>query len=213
MSLSLIESVIDGRRGFQAFVSPLHRAARLGLKPHGSIPCLRSILVCLSAMLRLIATCLLAGCGTVQPGMATREKPKPESYYLPSAAASRVVTVTNAGPAAASILVQTHAVAVKETGPKESVARFGEVYSFAPAFFAVHRDEATQIRFWNLQPDDKHDFMLVDPEVNVLMKVLLPPLQETSFVSTFHKEGLFNFYCTLHQPSMSGQILVLPPRR
>lgn len=28
----------------------------------------------------------------------------------------------------------------------------------------------------------------------------------------FHEEGLFRFYCTMHQPVMSGQILVLPPR-
>jgi plastocyanin len=31
-------------------------------------------------------------------------------------------------------------------------------------------------------------------------------------VFTFHREGLFNFTCAMHQPSMSGQILVLPPR-
>jgi plastocyanin len=42
------------------------------------------------------------------------------------------------------------------------------------------------------------------------MKVLLPPLQETAYVFTFHQEGLFSFYCTMHQPEMSGQILVLP---
>jgi plastocyanin len=53
--------------------------------------------------------------------------------------------------------------------------------------------------------------MLVDPNLNVLMKVDLPALQETSYVLTFHHEGLFNFYCTMHQPVMSGQILVLPP--
>ena len=135
-----------------------------------------------------------------------------ESYFLPDAQASQVVSVTNTGPAIANILVQTRAVAVKETGPKETVARFGEVYAFSPTFIAIHRDEPTRIRFWNLQPDDKHDFTLVDPRLRVLMKVMLPPLQETSFVFTFHQEGLFTFYCAMHQPSMSGQILVLPPQ-
>jgi plastocyanin len=43
-------------------------------------------------------------------------------------------------------------------------------------------------------------------------KVLLPPLQETAYVFTFHQEGLFSFYCTMHQPEMSGQILVLPAK-
>ena len=53
--------------------------------------------------------------------------------------------------------------------------------------------------------------MLVDPDFNVLMKVTLPALQKTDYLFTFHREGLFSFYCTMHQPEMSGQILVLPP--
>src|SRR5438477_9542402 len=136
-----------------------------------------------------------------------------EPTYLPDAAASRIVSVTESGTAAAGITVLTEAVAIKETGPKETVARFGEVYAFAPAFLAVHRDEPTLISFRNLQPDDEHDFMLVDPEGNVLMRVMLPPLQETSYVFTFNRDGLFTFYCPIHQPDMSGQILVLAPKR
>ena len=136
-----------------------------------------------------------------------------DSYFMPGAEASKIVSVstqTNT-PVGANVLVQTHAVAVKETGPKETVARFGEVYAFSPAFIAVHRDEPTLIRFWNLQTDDNHDFMLIEPNTRVLMKALLPPLKETSFVFTFHKEGLYNFICAMHQPAMAGQILVLPP--
>ena len=136
-----------------------------------------------------------------------------EATYLPDATSAKVVTVTRGGTAAAGITVLTRAVAIKETGPKETVARFGEVYAFAPAFLAVHRDEPTLISFRNLQPDDEHDFMLIDPEGNVLMRVMLPPLQETSYVFTFHRDGLFTFYCTMHQPDMSGQILVLAPKR
>jgi len=45
------------------------------------------------------------------------------------------------------------------------------------------------ISFRNLQPDDEHDFMLVDPAGNVLMRVMLPPLEETSYVFTFHRAG------------------------
>ncbi len=33
---------------------------------------------------------------------------------------------------------------------------------------------------------------------------------EDPYVFAFHAEGLFAFYCTMHQPEMSGQILVLP---
>lgn len=136
-----------------------------------------------------------------------------EATYLPDATASKVVTVTKGGTAAARITVFTQAVAIKETGPKETVARFGEVYAFSPPLLAVHQGEPTMISFRNLQPDDEHDFRLVDPAGNVLMRVMLPPLQETAYVFTFHRAGLFTFYCTMHQPDMSGQILVLAPKR
>jgi len=160
------------------------------------------------------AAAILTGCKTSEPEMMgnMNEGLNMESFYLPNAEASRVVSVTTNGIAAANILVQTHRAAVKETGPKETVEKFGEVYSFSPNFFAVHRDEPTKIRFWNLQPDDNHDFMLIDPHSQVLMSVLLPPLKETSYVFTFHEEGLFNFVCAMHPTVMYGQILVLPPQ-
>lgn len=136
-----------------------------------------------------------------------------ERDFLPDGTGSKIVSVVaGEGPAKASITIVAQAVATKETGPKETIARFGEVYVFNPSFFAVHRDEPTEIAFWNLQGDDAHDFMLVDPDLDVRMKVTLPALRKQAYVFTFHREGLFSFYCTLHQPAMSGQILVLPPR-
>ena len=147
--------------------------------------------------------------GTTTP---TDPPPQPEPSYLPTGATSQIVTVTKDGEAAAGVTVLTQAVAIKEIGPEETVAHFGEVYAFSPSFIAVYRDEPTVISFWNLQADDEHDFMLADFRSNVLMKVLLPPLQETVYVFTFHQEGLFSFYCTMHQPEMSGQILVLPAK-
>jgi plastocyanin len=157
----------------------------------------------------------LTGCATHKsPEMVGNlHKPlDPESFYLPNTDAARIVTVTTNGVALANVLVQTHRAAVNETGPKETIEKFGEVYAFSPNFFAVHREEPTKIRFWNLQPDDNHDFMLIDPHSRVLMSVLLPPLKETAYVFTFHEEGLFNFVCAMHPPAMAGQILVLPPK-
>ena len=133
--------------------------------------------------------------------------------YLPNAENSRIVSVAQTGQPAARVIVQTQAIAIKETGPKETVAKFGEVYAFAPATIIVHRDEPTLIEFWNLQGDDDHDFMLMDSNWSVLMKVVLPALKKTSYLFTFHQEGLFNFMCAMHQPAMNGQILVLPPAR
>lgn len=134
-------------------------------------------------------------------------------YFMPDAAASKVVTVTSAATAAPlGIVILTQAVAVKETGPKPTINHFGEVYAFSPTFIAVHRDEPTQITLWNLQPDDDHDFMLEDRPNHVLMHQRLAPLSKTSYVYTFHREGLYDFRCAVHQPEMNGQILVLPPR-
>lgn len=153
------------------------------------------------------------GCMTHEGMGNMAEKLDMSQFYLPNADASKIVSVSSNTNSAvgATIYVQTHAVAVKENGPKETVAKFGEVYAFSPNFFAVHKDEPTLIHFLNLQPDDNHDFMLYAPD-QVFMKMLLPPLRDTAYVFTFHREGLFNMLCAMHQPSMSGQILVLPPR-
>src|SRR5215510_12383745 len=146
-------------------------------------------------------------------GAGPAAQPADETFvtYLPNAESSKVVTVATSGQPATRVIVQTVGVAIKETGPKETVAAYGEVYAFAPAMIVVHRDEPTLIEFWNLQPDDDHDFMLMDPHWSVMMKVMLPALKKTSFLFTFHQEGLFNFICAMHQPAMAGQILVLPP--
>lgn len=161
----------------------------------------------------LLLAGIAAGCATHPPEPAGNlaEEPDPSSFFMPNADASRVVTVTTNGQASANLLIQTHGVSTKENASSETLGAFGEVYAFSPAFLAVHRDEPTLIRFWNLQADDHHDFMLIDPHSKVLMSQLLAPLTETSFVFTFHEEGLFNLICAMHQPSMNAQILVLPP--
>ncbi len=137
--------------------------------------------------------------------------PQSPATYLPSGAAAQLVTVTSGGRAEARVIVLTQAVAIKETGPKETVRKFGEVYAFSPTTLIVHRDEPTRIEFWNLQGDDEHDFMLMGPHWAVLMKEQLPALQKVSWVFTFHREGLYNFSCVVHQPAMNGQILVVAP--
>lgn len=157
-------------------------------------------------LVALMAAALLAG---VSPALAA--PPMDKNYYLPSAAASKIVSVSKTGTPEAEAIVLTEAVAIKETGPKETVAKFGEVYAWSPTFIAVQREVPTMLTFWNLQPDDEHDFMLAAPDGTVLMHLKLMPLTKTSYIFTFHKSGIFNFYCAVHQPEMNGQILVLPP--
>jgi plastocyanin len=165
------------------------------------------MVACLLAGVALPALALAAAGASGTPSLPARHGP----FFLPSGEAARIVTVTSNGKAQAAITVLTEAVAVKETGPKATVRKFGEVYAFSPAFIAVHRDQPTRIEFWNLQPDDEHDVALMGQHSKVLMYVELPPLTKTSLIFVFHKEGEFDFKCLRHQPEMSGQILVLPP--
>lgn len=116
--------------------------------------------------------------------------------------------VTLGGKARARVVVMTQALVTKESGPKEPLAAFGESYAFVPSTFAVRENEPTEIVFWNLQGDDEHDVMLLDSQRKVVLQAKLPPLKKTSFVMTFHRAGLFDLYCTMHQPEMSGQVIV-----
>ena len=160
-----------------------------------------------AAAIALIAAALLPAAAAAQHAKAAHQE---SPIYLPDAAAARLVGVAPDGPAGADVIVLTQALATKETGPKETVKRFGEVYAFAPAVFAVHRDQPTRVTFRNLQADDLHDVMLTAPDGTVVLQVPLPPLTDISYVLTFHREGVFPFYCTMHQPAMSGQVIVLP---
>lgn len=158
-----------------------------------------------AALLMLVCAGVVFAASSMPPG--------DRHFYLPDPAASKIVTVTREGNAEAELTVVTQPVAIKETGPRETIGKFGEVYAFSPQTIIVHRDEPTMITFWNLQPDDDHDFALLASDLSVLMYVDLPPLTKTSYVFTFHKDGLLDFKCMQHQPAMSGQILVLPPAR
>ncbi|HME72884.1 MAG TPA: hypothetical protein VKM54_23890 [Myxococcota bacterium] len=159
------------------------------------------------AFVALLVMAVSVGSGAAASAAPAHQAPS----FLPTGEATKIVTVSKGGETQSVITVLTEAVAVKETGPKATVNKFGEVYAFSPAFIVVHRDQPTQIEFWNLQPDDEHDFALMGPDSKALMYVTLPPLKKTSFIFTFHEEGVIDFKCLRHQPEMSGQILVLRP--
>jgi plastocyanin len=146
----------------------------------------------------------------------TAQRAVSDRYFLPDAKQSAIVTVAPSARASESknaegVVVMTVRVAVNETGPAQTIKKFGETYAWAPSFIAVHRDEPLRLMFWNLQPDDEHDFMLLDPNGDVMMHQRLLPLTKNAWVFTFHRQGIFDFMCAAHQPEMTGQILVLPP--
>lgn len=117
-------------------------------------------------------------------------------------------SVTIGGAPRARVVVMTEALATKESGPAGTVAKFGEVYAFVPSTIAVKADEPTALEFWNLQGDDEHDFMLLDRQNRVVAQFKLPPLQKTTRVFSFHRPGVYRFVCTVHQPEMSGAVVV-----
>lgn len=169
-----------------------------------------------AALLAIVAPAAYSFPQSQPAGRAATTKASPataqQASHWPDRVGSKEVSLARTGPAKTTIVIQTHAVAVKETGPKATVAKFGEVYGWSPAFIAVHQNEPTRIVFWNLQPDDMHDFTLFSLESHhVLMNLQLPPLTNKSYVFTFHKQGLYTFVCSVHTPEMMGQILVLPP--
>jgi plastocyanin len=173
----------------------------------------RSYLAAICAPAIFAAAALLAAVAPAWAADAMAAAADAAHYFMPDAAASKIVTVTSGATAAPSgVVILTEAVAVKETGPKPTIEHFGEVYAFSPTFIAVHRDEPTRITLWNLQPDDEHDFMIEDRPGHALMHLRLAPLSKTTYVFTFHRGGLIDFRCAVHQPEMNGQILVLPPR-
>src|SRR5258708_13294986 len=80
---------------------------------------------------------------------AAAAPPMDKHFYLPDAAASKIVSVAKEGKPEAEVIVLTEAVAIKETGPKETVAKFGEVYPFSPTFLAAPPQVPTILTFSN----------------------------------------------------------------
>ena len=161
--------------------------------------------------LTIVTYATSAGAQAPQPAsLATARPPIGPPAFMPDAAASKIVSVARTGVARTQFVIVTEAVAVNETGPKATVKRFGEVYAFSPASIFVRQNQPTMITFWNLQDDDQHDFAIVDAAGKPMMDLPLAPLSQTSFIFTFHRPGILQFRCLIHQPDMSGQILVLP---
>lgn len=130
--------------------------------------------------------------------------------YLPSAALAGIVSAAPAAHARNQIVILTLPLPGNESDAGE-MAKFGLLYGFSPRTIFVYRDEPTTLNFWNLQSNEKHDIMITDAGGQVLLHLELPQLKKTPLTLTFHKQGLFPFYCTMHQPYMSGQIMVLAP--
>jgi plastocyanin len=80
--------------------------------------------------------------------------------------------------------------------------------TYSPDLLEVTEGDNVTIHFYNLDTTDRHTFTLGSPyNIN---EDLLPGTNAT-FTFKAADEGVFRFYCTYHQPIMSGQLIVLPP--
>lgn len=82
----------------------------------------------------------------------------------------------------------------------------GDVY--APSVLAANEGDTITIHFYNLDPSDRHTFTMAAP-YNINKDV--GPLENTTIRFKANDPGVYRFYCTYHQPTMSGQVIVLPP--
>lgn len=80
--------------------------------------------------------------------------------------------------------------------------------TYSPDLLEVTEGDNITIHFYNLDTTDRHTFTMGAPyNIN---EDLLPGTNAT-FTFKAADEGVFRFYCTYHQPVMSGELVVLPP--
>ncbi len=137
-----------------------------------------------------------------------------QSSKVIAAGASVVLELLASAPVFAAndtVHIQTVVWASKENPvQKRAVAKFGEVYAFAPLTIVVTQgDHVTlDIRNFEARGDDGHTLTIPGYGINVS----LPPLSSKSISFTASKAGVFPFFCEFHKPWMSGKLVVLPAR-
>jgi plastocyanin len=82
----------------------------------------------------------------------------------------------------------------------------GDVYT--PSMLAANEGDTVTIHFYNLDPSDRHTFTMGAPyNINKDLR----PLENMTITLKASDPGVYKFFCTHHPPTMSGQLIVLPP--
>lgn len=79
---------------------------------------------------------------------------------------------------------------------------------YIPNIFVANKGDSITMHFYNLDADDRHTFTIGAP-YNINEDVA--PIHNATFTFKAGNEGVYRFYCTYHQPTMTGQLIVLPP--
>ncbi|AFS83549.1 cupredoxin domain-containing protein [Candidatus Nitrosopumilus sediminis] len=82
---------------------------------------------------------------------------------------------------------------------------------FSQDTIVVNQGDKVKIHFYNLEPvetQEHHTFTINDPAYNIHEDINAEENIVIEFTAT--KSGIFNYICTFHQPTMSGELVVLP---
>ena len=80
--------------------------------------------------------------------------------------------------------------------------------TFSPDVLIATEGDKLIVLFYNLDTTDSHTFTIASP-YNINKDLLLG--QNATVIFKAVQEGLFRFYCTHHQPTLIGQLIVLHP--
>lgn len=84
-----------------------------------------------------------------------------------------------------------------------------DVYSMNT--ISVFKGDKVVIHFFNIEEPggDNHSFTIFDKPYNI--NVVVHPGQNKTITFDANTTGIFTYYCTFHQPTMRGQLMVQPP--
>jgi plastocyanin len=80
--------------------------------------------------------------------------------------------------------------------------------AFSPDILAVSTDDNVTIYFYNTDPTERHTFTMGAP-YNIDKD--LTGGENATIRFKAGEEGVYRFFCKYHQPTMTGQLIVLPP--
>lgn len=84
---------------------------------------------------------------------------------------------------------------------------------FSTSSITVMRGDMVVLHFFNVEPvspdSDSHSFTIWDKHYNI--NVIVKPGENKTISFNATTSGIFPYICTFHQPTMSGQLVVLEP--
>ena len=102
---------------------------------------------------------------------------------------------------------------VEVEGVNETAARVaGDIYSLP--IIEVNRGDSVTVHFYNTEPKEeaveRHSFTIDAQPYRV--NIDIAPGESGNATFTADQEGIFPYYCIYHLPTMTGELVVLPPQ-